>query len=283
MLLQIDNVCGTQNSLPARMVVDFTGSVCLRLARPALTRIGVGCVVVWLGSVLHGPAVSWGRSSKSCCSVRASKQASFSPVCGAHKAAWMRCERTRRRLVFPSRMALVGPSCVPELRSALNGDAAGGGDVFLWTDTCALRGWTPCLRWTLWCDSNSCEDENNSGGLRWVSFFSCSITPMVLVPSSSHRGNSCCFHAADTHRIQLVELFVVPARAACVREPVLRLGVRITPLVCWCLPLPQETQNFLIVHCTIPGLRYDGPAELRETCFQYVHSMASTMTAPLEA
>ena len=61
-----------------------------------------------------------------------------SPTVGAHKAAVSHCR--------PAPVALSGPSCVPGLRFGPNGDAAGGGgDVFLLTDTCALRRWMPCL------------------------------------------------------------------------------------------------------------------------------------------
>ena len=79
---------------------DFTGGrVCLKLLGAALTRIGMGRVC---GSVklflalqrvcsvcLHQRFVWFtSLSSDSYCSTRASRHASFSPIVGAHKAAW---------------------------------------------------------------------------------------------------------------------------------------------------------------------------------------------------
>ena len=109
---------------------------------------------------------------------------------------------------------------------------------------------------------------------------------MRLVPVSGHGANSCCFHC-DTHRIQLAEFFVIPARTVCVCvcESCCSLGVGVTPLVCKSVPLPKETQNLIAVHSTIPGLRFYGPAEVCGTCFQLslldVHSVARLVAQAL--
>ena len=93
---------------------DFTvGSAILRLIGAALTRIGMGCVgETWwslLNSAASGPGQRFvggegggGRGFVPILCARASTRASFSPTVGVHKAAWMRCERTERRLVLPS-------------------------------------------------------------------------------------------------------------------------------------------------------------------------------------
>ena len=105
---------------------------------------------------------------------------------------------------------------------------------------------------------------------------------ILLRPSGKFLLFPCC----DTHRIQVEELFVVQPRQR-VRESSCSLGVRHTPPVSRCLPLPKETHNLTVLHCTIPLLRYDGPAEVFGTCSKIcvsllnVHNVASTMTAPL--
>ena len=86
---------------------SLIGSLCLRLLSAALKRIGEEsvCVTCWVcGRVefssaptaqvcITAPDVDDSRfagfSSQSCCSIRASRHASFSPIVGAHMATWI--------------------------------------------------------------------------------------------------------------------------------------------------------------------------------------------------
>ena len=146
------------------LVVSASGSTLLRLesAEAVSARLAV-C----LGDLFLARRFARLRSARAHATILASGLCRFRPNLAvpqglpnrphflrARKAAWMRCERTRRRLALSfGSHGLEGPSCVTELRFGLKGDAAGAGDVFLLTNTFALGRWVPCLRWTLWCDS----------------------------------------------------------------------------------------------------------------------------------